>query len=340
MSNSAQPLGEPGKPLNRRSPFFVSLAASTGAVLTIGVVYLIVLAADMLMLVALAFFVAVGLDPIVSLFARGMARSLAVTAVVVSILGLLTGFLAAVIGLLSEEGTELVRQVGQYRGQLNDEGTTIGWLNTKLHLADLASSAVSGVSVLETVTAVLVVSVLTVYFLADLPRLRRVLFRLVPASRRPRAILIGDEIFAKVGAYLLGNVVLSLIAGACTFAWCVSLGVPYPLLLAITVALLDLVPVVGALTAGVLVSLLALTVSVPVCLATIGFLVAYQIVEDYVLLPKIIGKVVDIPAVVTLVAILIGGVLLGVAGVLVAVPIAAAVLLVLREVCFPRLDKC
>lgn len=88
-------------------------------------------------------------------------------------------------------------------------------------------------------------------------------------------ILIGDRIFAQVGSYVLGNVIVSLIAGILTFVWLLIFGVPYPLL-AIMVALLDLVPVVGSAVAGVVVSLVALTVSVPVMLAAAVFFVLYS----------------------------------------------------------------
>jgi predicted PurR-regulated permease PerM len=196
----------------------------------------------------------------------------------------------------------------------------------------------AGVVVFGAVTSVVVVVVLTVYFLADLPRIRRGLYRLVPHSRRPRAILIGDEIFAKVGGYVLGNLLISLIAAVLTFGWLLGFGVPYPLLLAILVAVLDLIPVLGSTIAGVVVCLVALTVSVPVALATGGFFLVYRLAEDYLLVPKIIGRVLKVPGLVTVVAVLLGGVLLGVIGALVAIPVAAAVLLIVREVLVPRLD--
>jgi len=96
---------------------------------------------------------------------------------------------------------------------------------------------------------------------------------------------------------------------------------------------------VGSTIAGVIVALVALTVSLPICLATIGFFILYRLGEDYLLVPKIIGKAVDIPALVTVVAVLLGGALLGIIGALVAIPVAAAVLLFAREVLFPRLDR-
>src|ERR1700755_2144682 len=203
-------------------------------------------------------------------------------------------------------------------------------------LNDLVSA---GTAVFEAVADMLIVAVLTVYFLVDMPRIRTTLYRLVPHSRRPRVILIGDEVFAKVGAYVLGNVLISVIAGAATFIWLAVFDVPYPLLLGIFVALLDLVPVVGSTIAGVVVAAVALTVSLPVCIATIVFFVVFRLFEDYLLVPRIIGRAVKVPALITVVAVLIGGALLGIVGALVAIPIAAALQLLTQEVLYPRLDE-
>jgi len=103
-----------------------------------------------------------------------------------------------------------------------------------------------------------------------------------------------------------------------TFVWLIAFGVPYAFLLAILVALLDLVPVVGSTIAGIIVAAVAFTVSLPVCLATIAFFVVYRFAEDYFLVPRIIGKAVQVPALVTVVAVLIGAALLGIIGALVA----------------------
>jgi predicted PurR-regulated permease PerM len=181
--------------------------------------------------------------------------------------------------------------------------------------------------------------VLTIYFLANFPKIRATVYRFVPHSRRPRVILIGDEIFAKVGWYVLGNIVVSVIASVTAFVWLLIFGVPYPVLLALLFGVLDLIPVAGSTVGSLILCLMALTVSVPACLATAGFAIVYRVLEDYLLVPKIIGRVVRVPALVTVLAVLLGGVLLGVVGALIAIPLAAAVLLVLREVTFPRLDR-
>jgi hypothetical protein len=225
-------------------------------------------------------------------------------------------------------------ELGRFHLQQRITDTVNGSGGSVLNEVVSAGTAVFGV-----LADSLIVIVLTVYFLVDMPRIRTTLYRLVPHTRRPRAILIGDEVFAKVGAYVLGNVLISVITGAATFIWLTAFGVPYPLLLGIFVALLDLVPVVGSTIAGVVVAAVALTVSLPVCVATIAFFVAFRLLEDYLLVPRIIGRVVKVPALITVVAVLIGGALLGIVGALVAIPIAAALQLLTQEVLYPRLDE-
>lgn len=132
---------------------------------------------------------------------------------------------------------------------------------------------------------------------------------------------------------------ISLIAGLLAFGWLLAFSIPYALLLSIMVALLDLIPVVGSTVGGAVVALVALTVSLPMCLATVAFFVVYRLLEDYLLVPRIIGRAVEVPALVTIVAVLIGGALLGVIGALVAIPFAAALQLFVRQMFLPRQDR-
>jgi predicted PurR-regulated permease PerM len=140
-------------------------------------------------------------------------------------------------------------------------------------------------------------------------------------------------------ADLLGNFLTSLVAGLGTYLWMLALGIPYPALLALLVALLDLIPVVGSTIGGVIVSLVALTISLPVAGLTLAFYVAYRLAEDYLLVPRIMGRAVQVPAPVTVIAVLIGGTLLGLIGALVAIPAGAAIRLMLQEVTFRRMDR-
>ncbi len=353
MSSDDQPLGSRGRRFNRRSPFYIGLTASAGVAVTYGAVQVLDSLSSVLVLIGVAFFLALGLEPAASWFVnRKLPRWAATTLVFVIFLAMMAAFVAAAIPPLAQQAGELIHQAPHYLQQAQDHSSAIGRLNDRFHLQQRITETVNGSggswvsevvsagsAVFDAVGDSLIVIVLTVYFLVDMPRIRSNLYRLVPHTRRPRAILIGDEVFAKVGAYVLGNVLISVIAGAATFIWLAAFNVPYPLLLGIFVALFDLVPVVGSTIAGVVVAAVALTVSLPVCIGAIVFFVVFRLLEDYLLVPRIIGRAVKVPALITVVAVLIGGALLGIVGALVAIPIAAAVQLLTEEVLYPRLDE-
>ena len=353
ISTAEHPLGPPGPPLNRRSPFLVGFGAAAGVAVMAGLVEILLTAREMLLLIGVSLFIALGLEPVVSWFARRrVPRPLAVLIVLVAFFAVVAGFLAAAVPPLVGQASQFAQHVPAYLESVQNPHSLVGRLNTRFGLAQHAQqlfsthgSSVSqgllgaGRAVLSGLSSTLVGLVLVIYFLATMPMIRRALYRLVPASRRPRAVLLGDETITKIGGYVLGMAILAAIAGIASFLWLVLLGVPYPLLLAALVALLDIVPVVGSVTAGVIASLVALTVSVPVGLATVGYFVVYRLAEDYLLLPQIIGRTVQVPAVATVLAVLLGGTLLGVLGAVVAIPLAAVILLLLRETLVPRLDN-
>jgi predicted PurR-regulated permease PerM len=345
-------LGELGRPVNRRSPFFIGMAAAAGVAVTYGLVELTVTARSVLILIGLALFIAAGLDPAVSwLEQHRFPRSAAVLTVLLALLAVLGGFVAAAIPPLVAQAGSLADHLPQYAHSLQNHNSELGKLNVKYHLQQRASKLLSskgstlvggvlgaGKLVLSAATSVILITVMVVYFLFSMPKIRLFAYRLAPHSRRTRVILIGDEIFTKVGGFVLGNVLTSVIAGIGTYIWLLIFGVPYPILLALMVAIFDLIPVIGAYVGGAVVSLVALTVSLPVAVATLGFYVGYKLAEDYFIVPRVMGKTVQVPAVVSLVAVLIGGTLLGVIGALVAIPAAAAIRLFLQEVVFRRLD--
>jgi len=319
---------------------------------TIGLVELIIHARSVLVLVGLALFLAAGLDPAVTwLTNHGLRRWQAVLVTLVVLAGVVAGFLAAAIPPLAAQTTALVNELPKYLHTLQDHNSQIGKLDAQYHIQDRirnllqtkGGSLIGGVLgagevVLSTFSAILVVAVLAIYFLADMPRIKLLAYRLAPHSRRARVILIGDEVFAKVGGFVLGNFVTSIIAGVGTYIWLVIFGVPYPILLGLLVAFLDLIPVIGSTIGGAIVTLVALTVSLPVAIATLGFYIAYRLAEDYFVVPRVMGKTVQVPGAVSVIAVLVGGALMGIIGALVAIPAAAALRLVLQEVVFRKLD--
>jgi predicted PurR-regulated permease PerM len=345
-------LGRLGRPMNRRSPFFVGMAAAAGVAVTYGLVELVIRARSVLVLIGLALFIAAGLDPAVGwLTRRRLPRWSAVIVILLVVAAVVAGFAAAAIPPLTAQVSALAHELPHYMHTLQDHNSALGKLNARYHVEQRLSKLLSskgtalvggvlgaGELVLSAASAMVIVTVLVVYFLAAMPHIKLFLYRLAPASRRPRVILIGDEIFVKVGGYMLGNFVTSLIAGLGTWAWLEIVGVPYPVLLGLLVALLDLIPMIGSTIGGAIVSLVALTVSLPVAVATLAFYIGYRLAEDYLIVPRIMGRTVAVPAVVTVVAVLLGGALMGLIGALVAIPAAAALRLLLQEVTFRRLD--
>jgi predicted PurR-regulated permease PerM len=196
-----------------------------------------------------------------------------------------------------------------------------------------------GLRVLSAVANSLIVLVLMIYFLASLPSIKHSAYSLAPASRRPRVSQLGDRIIRSTGAYVAGAFAVAFCAGISTlvFSFVVGLG-DYAFALAFVVGLFSLIPVVGAVISGVIMTLLGLTVSPTVALVALIYYLAYQQFESYVIYPRIMRRSVDLPGSVTVVAALLGGSLMGIVGALLAVPVAAALLLLHREVVLKRQD--
>lgn len=349
-----RPFGVPGRPGNRHGFVRVGFAVTFGGLAALAVGLALVALEHSLELLVIAAFLAIGLEPVVRwLSEHGMRRGFAVAVVSFVALGAITSLIAAAVPPIVNEVTRLVQQAPSYVQQLQDKNTTLGHLNMQFHIEEDLQSAASkklsiggigglvsvGTAVLSFLFEVVIVLVLTAYFLADFDRIKRLMYRMVPLERRPRVGLLGDAILARTGGYILGNVFTSLIAVLCQYAVLRVLGVPYALLLSVFVGLFDLVPLVGSTIAGVLVSLVTLaTVGVTAAIVNVAFTVVYRLVEDYLINPRVLKRTVDVSPAVTIVAVLLGGSLLGMVGALIAVPVAAAVQLVLTEVVFPRTD--
>ena len=345
----------PRRPLNHRTPFYIAFTASMGVALAYVLVRMVFDAGQVITLVGLALFLAVGLDPaVVWLTDRRVPRWAAVIIVVTALLGFVAAFAVAAVGPITHEIRQLSVSVPRY---VHDVKTGRGWIGhvaTRLHLSsDLRSTSTShelslslvggvlgaGKVLLSAVSSTTVVLVLTVYFLVALPAVRRLWVRLMPRSRRARAAELTDEVASRVGGFVLGNLLTSVVAGVGTALWLTALGVPYPILLGLLVALLDLIPVVGSTIGGVIASAVALSQGLPIALATACFYIAYRLFEDYLLTPRVMRHTVRISPGLTIIATLVGGVLLGLIGALIAIPTAAAVQLILEEVTFPSLER-
>jgi predicted PurR-regulated permease PerM len=331
----------------------MAVAATLGAFGTYVLLRALLDAGSVLILILVALVIALGLDPMVSaLVRRGVQRRWAVAAVTVGTLLVVAGFFASVVPPIATEGQQLVANIPTYLRQLQDHSSTLGRLNERYHILNRLQQYVTtggstllsdlvgvGAAIFGAVASALTVLVLTVYFLANMPGIKRLVLLTTPASRRPRTASLLEAAFGRVGGFVLGNVLTSAVAGLGTFVFLEITRVPYPLALSLFVAVLDLVPVIGSTVAGAAVTLVALSVSVPIAIATLIYYIAYRLAEDYLLVPRVMRHTVNVPPVVTIVALLIGGSLLGIIGALLAIPAAAVIELLLSEFVWPKLQR-
>jgi predicted PurR-regulated permease PerM len=321
--------------------------AGVGLLLAYAAAQALLSARNLLVLVVVAMFLAVSLDPAVRwLTARGLPRGLAVALILAVLLAILAAFLVSVIPHLVGQFTTLVQTLPSYLAKLADRSRRYQDLNLRYHLSQrleglvaqlperLASGALGLTSrILGGLIAALTVLVFTVYFLLDLPRLRRGVVRLFTVDRRARYGAMVDIVVDKVGAYMIGRLAIGLLGGVVAGIALAVLRVPYALPLAILIGLLDVIPLLGHPVGSVIAILVAL-VTVPLWPTTAVLavvLLAYQQVENYLIGPRILGHTVEISSAAVLLATLVGGAILGVVGALMAIPIAAAVKVLLVQ---------
>jgi predicted PurR-regulated permease PerM len=348
--------GLPGMPVNRAHPFYIGFMGAFGVLIAYWLIGLVTQLSSVLTLVAVALFLALGLDRAVQFVQRRLkvGRGLSVTIVFSLVIAVVAGFIASVAptvvaqsAQLSESLPDIISSVQEssFIRQLDNKYEIIAKFNEqvqqRLTEGDTAIQLFGGVfgagkAVLSGAFSTFTVLVLTLYFLVSMHAMTEAGYRLVPASRRDRVRLLGDEIIRRIGSYIAGQISIATLNGVFTYILLSVLGMDFRLILAITVGLFGLIPLVGATIGAVIVVLVALFHSWQYALIVLIYYVIYQQVENYVIAPRIMSRTVAVPGAVTVVAALAGGTLLGVVGALVAIPVAAGVLLILQEVVIPR----
>ncbi|WP_254069949.1 AI-2E family transporter [Pimelobacter simplex] len=348
------PYGMPGRPFDRRSPFFYGFVGGLGALTAFLLFKSLTAISSVLMLVVVAFFLAAGLNPAVeALERRGLRRSFAVTVVLVIAFVALGLFLVAIVPVITDQVTAITKNAPAWLDELQ-RNKQIQDLNREYDVIDKAKAYIEdgdflsglfggvlgvGLKVISALFNLFVIIVLTLYFLASLKTTTGAIYKLAPASRRERVSKLGDKVIANIGGYVSGAFIVALCAGlsSLVFLWFTDIR-EYAVALAFVVALLDVIPMIGATIGAVIVSAIAFATDVKTGIACVIFYVVYQQIENYVIYPRVMSKSVDLPGAVIVIAALVGAGLLGVVGALLAIPVAAAVLLILREVVVKQQD--
>lgn len=360
MGTTGKPGVKPGRiGLLDHGPFSLGFLVALGALTAWWLFGLVLDISSILVLVVVALFLAAGLNPLVEWFmrrqihGRRMGRHWAVVAVITLVIATLALFVAAIVPVIGDQVKLITDSAPGWLDKLLQNHQVQKW-NSDYELIEKAKDYIAdgdlaknlfggvlgfGIAVVSALGNFLVVVILTLYFLASLPAIKQALYQLAPASRRTRVAELGDRIVQGVGAYVSGAFLVAVCAGLCSlvFLFLVGLG-EYAVALSFVIGSLSLIPMVGATIAMVIVSAIGFAQSPGIGIACLIYYNAYQQLENYFIYPTVMKKSVDVPGAITLISALIGAALLGVVGALMSVPVAAALLLILREVFLKRQD--
>lgn len=334
--------------------FLVTLGGLGALVLGLAVTSL----STVLIYIALALFAALGLDPSVRfLERRGLSRAISVVIVILSLIVVVALILWMVLPIVIEQIASFVRSVpgmiadfqrsdlyatlddqfgDQFQGLVADVQK---FLTDPGNIASIGGGALQvGASIASGISGVIVVLVLTLYFVATLPGMKQSMLRLIPARDRDRAGDITDQITDSVGGYVMGMVVLAFFNAILALLLYTFLGLPFPPLMATVAFCITLIPLVGSVMFWIIGTGLALFTDPLGALIFAAIYLVYMQIEAYVITPRVMNKAIAIPGSLVVIGALAGGTLLGLLGALVAVPVAASILIIIKQVWVPRQD--
>lgn len=340
--------------LLKSSPFALGFWGAIGVLVAVALFTAIGQVSNILILVVMSLFLALGLSPAVEFLARRrVPRGLAVMVVTLTLLGIIGLGITALVPIFSSQIQDLAKSLPAAIDNLNNNPQIAAWDEQYQILSRLEQFLVSGELIqnlfggiwgagrllANVVFSLIMTLVLTIYFLASLPAIKETIYRLAPASRRPRAKYLADEIFRGISGYITGMFMIVSVASGCAFIYMNFAGLgQYSLALAFITALFCFIPLVGSSLAMIVVALVGFAVNPTIGIVTIIYFLVYQQFDAYVLYPNVMKRTVKVPGALVVLSAIIGGTLLGVIGALIAIPTAAAVLLLYREVVIPHLD--
>lgn len=345
-----------GTDLNR--PFAVGFLFTLGGLLAFALSMAIADLATIWIYIAFAVFAALGLDPLVRRLERArVARTWSIVIVYFAFALVMVGVLWLVIPTFVTQIAQFFRELPAtissfqqtefylwLRDQFGDQVPAIldeveRFLTNPSNIAAIGGGVLQiGISIGTGISGLIIIIVLSLYFLATLPQIKQALNRLVPARSRPLTAELTEEITASVGGYLGGMVVLAFFNAVVSFVLYSLLGLPFPLLMAVIAFCITIIPLVGTVLfwgIGSAVALIANPLSA--LIFAVSYLVYMQL-EAYVLTPRVMNKTISVPGSLVVIGALIGGTLMGLLGALVAIPVTASILLIVKKVVIPKQD--
>ena len=339
-------------------PFGVGFFVTAGALVAILLGLAVSNLSTVVIYIVFALFFALGLDPVVRMLERhGVSRAWSIVIVYTGFAVVLVGILWLIIPTVIAQIAGFVKGVPQlvadfqasdvyawlqenFGGQVGDlVGQIQKFLSDPSNIAAIGGGVVQvGVTIGTTASGIIIILVLSLYFLASLPTMKESFTRLAPARNRSKVGSITEQITTSIGGYLGGMVVLAFFNAIVALILYLVLGLPFPLLLAVTAFVITLIPLIGSVLFWVIGSAVAVFASPVGALVFAIVYIIYMQIEAYVLTPRVMNKAVSVPGSLVVIGALVGGTLLGLLGALVAIPVTASVLLIIKQVVIPRQD--
>ncbi|MDH6532712.1 putative PurR-regulated permease PerM [Aurantimicrobium minutum] len=345
-----------------QNAFRAGLIGSLGVGLGIILMTAVQSLATVLTYIFIALFLSLGLDPAVKwLETKKFPKWAAITTVIVGIVGVFVGMIVAILPVMIDQMISLwqslpteithlqtqdwITYLDQQFGDVIDVNAVISeigkFFSDPANISKIAGGALAvGVGVANALSGTLIVVILTLYFTASLSTVKKVVYDFVPKTKRENFVRMSEQITNGVGKYVVGQIALALLNGILAFVMLTIIGGKQALLFAFLAFLFALIPLIGTVMSSIIVTLGQLMLAGPETAIVIGiYFLIYMQIEAYVLSPRIMNKAISIPGSVVVIAALAGGTLMGILGALVAIPIAASIVLIIKEVIYPAQDE-
>lgn len=350
----------PGRTIwaNLNHPFVIGFFLTLGGLVAFALGAAVSSLVTIWIYIAFAMFAALGLDPLVRrLENRGMQRGWAITVVYFAFALVLIAIIWLIVPTVISQIAQFIRDIPGMIGDFQ-RSDLFAWLSAQFGdqvpdlLADLQKfltdpnniAAIGGgvlsigVTIGSTISGVIIIIVLSLYFLASLPEIKQAFYRLWPARLRPVTSELTEKITTSVGGYLGGMVVLAFFNAFVAFLLYLFLNLPFPALMAVVAFSVTLIPLVGSVLFWAVGTVIALIASPLGGLVFAIVYLVYMQIEAYVLTPKVMNKAISVPGALVVIGALVGGTLMGLLGALVAIPVTASILLIIKTVYIPKQD--
>lgn len=344
-----------------RSPFKLGFIVTLGVLAAIMLGQSVAQLSTILIYIVAALFIALGLDPVVKWLGRkNISRPLAILIVFGIFTLLVAGLLLWFTPIIVSQITTLIQTAPQYLTDITHQQWFIDLNNNVGPVVDLEAILQTvyefvqkpqnwamlvgglwqaGIGLANGVTAFIIIFILSLYFLSSLQIIKGAFYKLASKSNRYRVMDITEQVTQSIGGYISGMVSLAFVSAVIGFIAMTIVGVPFAPILALVLFALGLIPLIGPLLGWTTVTIVALFAS-PVTAITILIIgLIYMQIEAYVMTPRIMNKAVSVPGSLVVIGAMAGGTLLGLLGALIAIPVTAMILIIIKQVWMPQQEK-